>query len=559
MAATLVRAAAAGLRARYAQADGTDAAALAKAAESVAEWGPISGLIHAAGVNQPAGFCDLSEQTLLDTLAPKLDGLVAAFGAIPSESLRWVVTFGSIMDRLGLADEAHYALANAAQSDLAQRLAPPHTRVHALDWSVWAGAGMGERLGTLEHLAAKGVAALSLDDALTAFVDVLTRPYLPDGPVVLTSRIGPHAGIALARAPPSLRYLDRVQVFYPGQEIVAESTLREVTDPYLADHTLDGLAVVPGVLLLEAMQQAASAIGSEAAGAVIITNVEFANAVTVSDGEPTDIRVTALRRADGQIDAVIRSSIDGFQRICVSASFQTGEPVAVVSKASLIQASNVVSAEPVYAKLLFQTGRFHRLSGYRHLEARHMVADLDPATLPEELLSVYIERLVANAIGGAAVVRAAFGQGGNAKADVLSRLGLGERLHRGDGKPIMVGEATMSIADSADGALAVTGADQRLACDLEPLTARAWAADGPNGDARLIEAVAAAWREPLETAALRVWCARECIRKAGYPPHQPLILAKGADGDPVLASDKGRVVTLAVGDHMTAVLAQVAR
>jgi len=655
VAATLTRAAAEGLRARYTQADGTDAAALAAAVASVADWGPVTGLVHAAGLNRPAGFRDLDETELLATLAPKLDGLRAALAACGPHNLRWIVTFGSIIGRLGLAGEAHYALANAAQSDLLQRLAPPGARAHALEWSVWAGAGMGERLGTLEHLAAKGVAALSLDDALAAFVGQLTVPNLPDGPVVLTGRFGPPEGVQLGGEPPNLRYLDRVRVFFPGQEIVADSTLRPATDPYLPDHMVDGLAVVPGALLLEAMRQAAAALGLEPGTALRIEDVTFEAAVTVGDGPPTGMRVAALRREDGSIAAVIRSSGDGFQRACARAVFRADTGPRALAALPSVPVPRAVAAAPVYDSLLFQRGRFRRLAGYRHLAATALSADLlpapaqpwfggflsgelllgdpgardaglhalqasvphqrvlpvsvahiavaapraepasveawevssdgctyvfeivwrdaagravehwhkaafrsiaslNPAALPAVLLPVYIERAVANALGRDGGFAAALGTGG--KADTLAPLGIDERLHRGDGKPILIGRPgrNLSLADSEDLVFAVTGSG-RLACDLEPLTARPWGADGVNGDARLIEAAAVAWEEPVERAALRVWCARECLRKAGFPPHEPLTLAAGSDGSPVFLAGQSRVVTLPLATHMTAILA----
>jgi enediyne polyketide synthase len=664
VAATLARCAALRLRARYRQADGTDAAALALACRSAADWGPVTGLIHAAGHNRPARFADIDDALLAETLRPKLEGLSAAVSAAGAENLRWAVTFGSIIGRLGLAGEAHYALANAAQSDLLERLVLPHARAHALEWSVWAGAGMGERLGTLEHLAAKGVLALTLDDALAAFVEVLTAPQIPAGAVVLTGRFGPPPGIDLGGDLPDSRFLERVRVYFPGQEIVADSVLRPATDPYLLDHVLGGTLVMPGAMLLEAMTQAAAALRPEAPPRRL-TNLRFEAAVTVAAQAPLTLRVAALRgdggRNGGRVDAAVLADDDGFTRQRARVSFHWDDAPSTESEAPTLAAPQPAPAAPVYASLLFQSGRFQRLAGYDHLAARHLRAALAPADgaawvggflgntlllgdpgardaglhalqasvphrrvlpvacagidlrdlaaprasleawerrsdgrtyvfdivwrdaagqvvevwheaafravgplsvadLTPALIAPYIERTVVDALRLDSFA-VAFGEGRTAKAAILAQLNrLGRHLRRSDGKPVALGIDSdgLSLADSEAAALAVSG-HGRLACDLEPTSARPWPPDGVNGDARLIVETAAAWHDTPAAAALRVWCARECLRKAGYPPHQPLTITHGADGSPVFAAAGSRIVTLPLPGHIAAVLAETAK
>src|SRR5207244_6423515 len=73
LADNLRRVEAAGIRLAYARADVTDAAAVASAVRDVeARLGPVTGLLHAAGVNDPTLLSDLDESEFRDTLPPEV-------------------------------------------------------------------------------------------------------------------------------------------------------------------------------------------------------------------------------------------------------------------------------------------------------------------------------------------------------------------------------------------------------------------------------------------------------------------------------------------------------
>src|SRR5205085_947872 len=121
-------------------------------------------------------------------------------------------------------------------------------------------------------------------------------------------------------------------------------------------------------------------------------------------------------------------------------------------------------------------------------------------------------------------------------------------MRRPDGSPEVVGcpDVTVSAAHAGDLTLAVAG-EGRLACDLEPVTARPAALWrdllGPER-LTLAESLARQRREDLDTAATRVWCAAECLRKAGLPVGAPLSAAPGDghDGGAALLASGGRPV-----------------
>src|SRR5262249_45931688 len=120
---------------------------------------------------------------------------------------------------------------------------------------------------------------------------------------------------------------DRPRVFYPGIELVAEAELSADSDLYLADHALDDELLFPAVFGIEAMTQAATALVSQQAGRLVLEDVEFRRPIVVTPGGTAEIRVAALRRADG-VDVVIRSSDTSFQADHFSATLRwtTDEP-----------------------------------------------------------------------------------------------------------------------------------------------------------------------------------------------------------------------------------------
>ena len=123
------------------------------------DFGAITAVIHGAGTNVPHLIDELDAAACRQTLAPKITGLENVLAAVTAARLRLLVTFSSIIGRIGLPGEADYALANEELTRLTERFQTiyPDCRCLALEWSVWSGVGMGERLGRIEILEYLGV------------------------------------------------------------------------------------------------------------------------------------------------------------------------------------------------------------------------------------------------------------------------------------------------------------------------------------------------------------------------------------------------------------------
>jgi enediyne polyketide synthase len=377
VAAALDRAKRKGMRCRYVRADVLDATALRDGLIPVTEeFGPATVLIYAPAVNEPRRLTEIDTDLIRRTLAPKTAGLDSTLQAL-GPRLRYLVTFGSIIGRIGLEGEAHYALANAMQTVATKTWAAsaPDRAALAIEWSLWGGAGMGERLGTIERLGAQGVDALSVDDALDAFDRLLADRA--SGSVVVTSRFGPPPVLSLGASElPLLRFVDRPLVHFPGVELVVETSISHGRDPYLSDHAIDGVATLPGVMGLEAMSQIASAL-MPLGDRVAVSRIAFARAVQVSADAELLIRIAGLRNADATVEVSLFSEDDGFAVPCMRAIFGAG-----ITEQALIDPKpgpRIFAATALYGALFFGNGRFRQLAQFEQATCRRVAARLRPA------------------------------------------------------------------------------------------------------------------------------------------------------------------------------------
>lgn len=383
LAENFARFAAAGVRSSYVRADVTDAKAVrAAVAEVERSLGPARAVLHGAGVNTPQLIGALDEADFRRTVDPKISGLQNILAAVNARKLRLLVTFGSVIARTGLPGEADYATANEWLAALTEdfRARHPRCRCLTLEWSVWSGAGMGERLGRLETLMQQGVTPITLDEGVRTFCELLRSPP-PAVSLVVTGRFGEPPTLKMSEPElPLRRFLERKRVFYPGVELVADAELSLHTDPYLADHVVQKQPLLPGVLGLEAMAQTAMALAGSA-DVPVFENVEFVRPVSVPDQATLTIRLAALRTGNGRVEVCLRSEetdfqVDHFRAVC---RFGRPDETPVPRLALSPFESEPLPLDPpsdLYGRILFHCGRFCRLRGYRLLKAKECVAEI---------------------------------------------------------------------------------------------------------------------------------------------------------------------------------------
>lgn len=339
------------------------------------QYGPTRGILHGAGTNQPTSITALTHDDLDHMVAVKAHGLRHLMDAVDPAELRLLVSYASIIGRTGMHGEAHYAAANAQLTELTEEIARtyPHIRARSLEWSVWAGSGMGVRLGVLESLERSGIAALPLQSALDTLVEIAEDPAAPVT-LLVGSRLGSlRTAIREQHDIPLRRFLESIRLHYPGIELIADVDLGLNTDPYLADHDLNGDVLFPAVFGLEAMTEVAHAV-TGSSEPLDIVDAQFLRPIRVKSDEGTKIRVAALVEPGGAVRLAVRSSETSWSADHFRATLAPA--TSIEPAAAAMPDTGWVDATHLYGPLFFQGARFQRVTRYRHIAAREAVAEL---------------------------------------------------------------------------------------------------------------------------------------------------------------------------------------
>ena len=240
--------------------------------EAESALGPITAVVHGAGVNVPALLGSLDEAAFLQTLAPKLQGArqhprggrggpAQAAGDLRLDHRPdGLARRGRLWRRQRMAGATDRAVPAGASG-----LSLPGPGVVGLVGRRHGGSA-GARRGPG---AARGSRRFRPTRACRNFRRLVASPA-PAVSLVVAGRFGDPPGSARSRRSdlPLLRFLEQPLVDYPGVELVVEATLATESDPYLDDHVFQGERLFPAVMGLEAMAQAAMAVlrMSEAAG-----------------------------------------------------------------------------------------------------------------------------------------------------------------------------------------------------------------------------------------------------------------------------------------------------
>ena len=247
--ATLRSLQAAGSEAVYLPCDITDRTATAAAIEQIrARWGPITGIVHGAGVLADKRLAEKTGEDFRRVFDTKIGGLRSLLAATADDPLAVICLFSSVAARTGNAGQADYAMANEVLNRVAHELARQRSGcvVKSIGWGPWAGGmvtpllkakfdEMGVPLIPLESGARHFVA--ELQQAAPAEVEVVIGGMPQQAPL-----LNPHQA---QRAQPAT------------YDVIVSAT----TDPYLLSHQVNGVVVVPLVMVQEWFLRAANARG----------------------------------------------------------------------------------------------------------------------------------------------------------------------------------------------------------------------------------------------------------------------------------------------------------
>jgi NADP-dependent 3-hydroxy acid dehydrogenase YdfG len=275
---TLAAVEAAGGTVRYEAVDVQDVDALDEVLSSVRlTWGPVTGLVHAAGVVHDKRIADKTLAQFDAVVDTKIRGMIALLEATQEDPLRVIVAFSSVAARTGNVGQSDYALANEALNRLAASEARrrPGCLVRSIGWGPWEGGMVTPALA--RQFAAQGIPLVPLAAGAAAFVAELAADAAPVECII---------GGELAPAPTR----DRTW------RVSARS------HPQLVDHALAGVPVVPAVLAALQLLAVARAL-RPAAGLDTIEDLRVLRGVPVQGFDDGGV-VVQLHAED--LDGVVR-------------------------------------------------------------------------------------------------------------------------------------------------------------------------------------------------------------------------------------------------------------
>ncbi len=398
---------AAGGTAHYYSVDLTDGEGVAAAMKDVAATsGRVDVLLHAGGLEISRLLPDKSPEEFDLVFDVKADGWFNVVSNLGDMPLGAAVVFSSIAGRFGNAGQTDYSSANdlLCKSVSGFRTSRPGTVGIALDWTAWSGIGMASRGSIPVIMEQAGIDMLDPE----AGIPIVRRELTAGGPgeVVIAGSLGMmqeefdetggldvEAVGKLSATTESRGIMTdelRGMGLYTG--LTVETELDPKQQPFLYDHQINETPVLPGVMGIEAIVEAAKLIFPDRyLGA--LEDVTFEAPFKFYRGEPRTVSVHAFFKTDGK-DIIADCCLDGSRRLHgkeepeVTTHFTAR--VRLVSKPPKAAKRDKVTAPAGTRKV--EAGDIYRL--YFHGPAYQVVANSWRAG--DELVGLFNDALPAN-------------------------------------------------------------------------------------------------------------------------------------------------------------------
>ncbi len=200
----------------------------------MAEFGPLRGVIHGAGILADGLIADKTEAQFQAVLSTKCDGFMNLMACVNGQDPAFIVACSSTTARLGRRGQADYAAANECLNKLAQEVAKQYTKskVLSVNWGPWDGGMVDTRLKKMFHN--EGVGLIPLDAGAEYLIQELQSAPSADVELVV---LGPTPSETPTEGSP-------LQLCF-SQEVSLASI------PILSSHVFNNRAVVPVALIIE--------------------------------------------------------------------------------------------------------------------------------------------------------------------------------------------------------------------------------------------------------------------------------------------------------------------
>jgi acyl transferase domain-containing protein/acyl carrier protein/NAD(P)-dependent dehydrogenase (short-subunit alcohol dehydrogenase family) len=247
-----------------------DKKAVAKVIEEIrTKHGRIDVLVHAGGLEISHFLPDKKMGEFDLVFDVKSEGWFNILSSVGNMPLRNAVVFSSIAGRFGNGGQTDYSAANdfLCKSISAFRSIHPETRGIAIDWTAWGGIGMATRGSIPTIMKQAGIDMLPPE----AGIPIVRRELMNIGEgneVIVGQSLGlmlnefdETGGLSVNQVNKSLKSAGVMVGKITGMGLYSGLTIETELDPrkqpFLYDHQIDNTPVLPGVMGIEAMAEAA--------------------------------------------------------------------------------------------------------------------------------------------------------------------------------------------------------------------------------------------------------------------------------------------------------------
>ena len=306
-----------------------------------AKNGRVDGLIHFAGLERSKLIYDKDPAEYYRIFDVKATSFASFLANNIVRDDGFFAFASSIAGKYGNLGQSDYASANDYLAKSAFSLTNQGYRAIAIAMSAYKNVGMGVRAGVETFLKSNGVDFVDPEDGMQIFLDEIVYGDVPE--IVLTGSLGrldwdhqlrfemdeivpegAHAapqggndrgqgGAAPAAPAPAAaqpdpaqatHFLGKVGTLAKNQALHAEKEFNLQSDPYLADHAIEGTPYVPGVMGIETFVETATALGGTVPQG--LKDVHFYLPIKLLRNRPQAVRVIG-KEENGDISMEIES------------------------------------------------------------------------------------------------------------------------------------------------------------------------------------------------------------------------------------------------------------
>ena len=353
--------------------------------------GPITGIIHGAGVLEDRLIIDKTVKQFENVFDTKVKGIKSLLDATNEDALKYIILFSSITARMGNKGQVDYAMANEVLNKIAQHesVSRPDCKVISINWGPWDGGMVSSSLK--REFARNGVPLIPVEDGAKCMLCEMMSDEKSHVEVVVGGNITADNKIDRKTHMLSEKSEEHKK---KNLSLTFKRELDIVTYPVLKAHMLDGKPVVPFALMTEWFGHGAL---HDNPGLVLhgFDDMRILKGIKL-DQEKKIIRLMAgkARKKGGnyEVDVELR---DGFKdnmpvihsRAKAILTDAISRPPAFSSSEYFDSKTYPRSIDEVYEKILFHGNELRGIKKIIGYSSEGIIAEIFPAPSPAKWMS----------------------------------------------------------------------------------------------------------------------------------------------------------------------------